>query len=348
MHAKLRALSIGLALLAGLVACDKPSAHAKVDVRDDGVHLQLMIDGVDEVEIAGQTGRDGETIVLPFAQLDVGLTELPITGKGLEGVVTHVDLPPSRVLDFNCGEQRKQASIELVDADGKPTSPVKTVWYGCELVGGKLVAPLQLLDGFTLEVEGGERVGDALHIDLRPALWAAPLPREGGAIRLGDLEHGLVLTSKSGKAWTGKLIISSQADPLVSVLAGLPDAGQGMPEAGTLAAMRVADRWSFEGESKLLGQIDLWVHPIEKAEPVAMKNCTFQELSLGNVAHTLKISAVTETFVAVDRHGKELGRKAFEPTKCPTNVTIEPGQTELTVVTAEGPVREWVRGLRGK
>jgi hypothetical protein len=347
VQAQLRAFSIGLALLTSLAGCDKPSAHVKVDVFGDGVYLLLMLDGVDEVEILGQRAGDGETIVVPFDQLEVGMNEIAITGKGLEGVVTHVDLPPSRLLDVTCSDKRKQASIELLDGEGKPTSPMKTVWYGCELVGGKLVAPLKLADGFTLEVEGGELIGDALHVDLRPALWAAPLPK-GVAVRLGKLEHGLVLKSKSGKAWTGKLVIDSQADPLASVLAGLPDAGQGMPEAGTLAAMRVGDRWSFEGSATTLGQIDLWVHPIEKAEPVAMKNCSFQDLGLGSAVTTLKVNAVTETFVAVDRQGKELGRKAFEPTTCPTNVTIEPGQTELTVVTSEAPVRQWVQGLRGQ
>lgn len=343
-----RRLSLALVSIVALAACDKPSAHAKIDVRDDGVHIQAMIDGVDEVEIAGRTVRDDETIVVPFAEFDVGLNEVPITGKGLEGVVTHVDLPPNRVLDLRCPKHERRASIGLVDAQGKSPTPTKLAWFGCDVVGGKVVAPFVLADGFELALDGGEVVGSELHIDLRPTLWAAK-PKSGvPRIHLEDSEHALTLTSPSGKAWSGKLIVTDQSDTLSTVLAGLPKSGEGMPEAGTLALMRVADRWWFEGEAATIGQADLWVHVVEQAEPVAMKNCTFQELALGNAAHTLKVNGVAQTFVAVDRQGKELGRKQFEPKGCPDNVTLEPGQTEVTVVPSEALVREWVKGLRAK
>jgi hypothetical protein len=335
-------------VLASLLACDKPSAHAKVDVLDDGVHILLMLDGVDEAEVAGQTVRDGETVVLPFEHFDVGLSEVPITGKGLEGVVTHVDLPPQRVLDFQCGDEERQASIELVDANGKSPSPVKPRWNGCKVVGGKVVAPFQLAAGFKLAVEGSEVIANDLFIDLRPTLWAAK-PRNGvPRMHLGPSEHAFTLTSASGKAWSGKLIVTDQSDTLGSVIADLPKSNEGMPEAGTLAAMRVGKNWWFEGDAATLGQIDLWVHAVEQAEPVAMKNCTFRELALGNAAHTLKVNGVTQTFAAIDRQGKELGRATFEPTGCPSDVTLEPGQTEITVVPSEATVRTWVKGLRGK
>lgn len=347
MQANLRLLALGI-LLPSLLACDKPSAHAKIDVRDDGVHIQPLLDGVDEVEIAGLTARDGETIVVPFSTFDVGLNEVPISGKGLEGVVTHVDLPATRVLDFQCGDEKRQASIELVDAEGKSPTPVKSLWFGCKVVGGKVVAPVQLAAGFTLAVEGSEVVSNELLLDLRPTLWAAE-PKDGvPRIPLESSEHPFTLTSASGKAWSGKLIVKDQSDTLGSVLAGLPKAIEGMPAAGTLAAIRVGDRWWFEGDATTLGQIDLWVHSVEQAEPVPMKNCTFQELGLGNAAHTLKVAGVTQTFVAIDRQGKELGRETFEPKGCPSNVTLEPGQTEITVVPSEATVRAWVKGLRGK
>lgn len=340
--------SLALVSLIALAACDKPSAHAKVDVHDDGVHIQAMIDGVDEVEIAGRTVRDGETIVVPFAELDVGLNEVPITGKGLEGVVTHVDVAPNRVLDVQCPKQERQASLELLDEQGKSPTPVKMVWFGCGVVGGKVVVPFRLADGFALAVDLGEIVGGELHIDLRPKLWAAK-PKNGvPRIQLEESEHVLTLTSPSGKTWSGKLIVKDQSDTLSSVLAGLPKSGEGMPEAGSLALMRVADLWWYEGEAATIGEADLWVHVVEQAAAVPMKNCTFQELALGNAAHTLKVSGVAQTFVAVDRKGNELGRKQFEPKGCPDNVTLSPGQTEVTVVPSEALVREWVKGLRAK
>jgi hypothetical protein len=341
-------LSLALSSIVALAACDKPSAHAKIDVHDDGVHILAMIDGVDEVEIAGRTVRDGETIVVPFAELDVGLTEVPIIGKGLEGVVTHVDLPPNRVLDFRCPKLERRASLELVDAQGKSPTPNKLVWFGCDVVGGKVIVPFGLTDGFELALDQGEVVDGELHIDLRPTLWAAKPNNGVPRIHLADIELVLSLTSPSGKVWSGKLIVKDQSDTLGTVLPGASKFGEGMPEASTLAVMRVADRWWFEGEAATIGQADLWVHVVEQAEPVAMKNCTFQELALGNAAHTLKVSGIAQTFVAVDRQGNELGRKQFEPKGCPDNVTLEPGQTELTVVPSEALVREWVKSLRAK
>lgn len=343
-----RRLSLALSSIVALAGCDKPSAHATIKVHDDGVHIQALLDGVDEVEIAGRTVRDGETIVVPFAELDVGLTEVPIIGKGLEGAVTHVDLPPNRVLDLRCPKLERRASLELVDAQGKSPTPNKLVWFGCEVVGGKVVVPFGLADGFELAVDHGEVVDGNLHIDLRPTLWAAKPNNGVPRIHLADSEHVLSLTSPSGKVWSGKLIVKDQSDTLSTVLAGLPKSGEDMPEPGTLALMRVADRWWFEGEAATIGQADLWVHVVEQAEPVPMTNCTFQELAIGNAAHSLKVKGVAQTFVAVDRQGKELGRKQFEPKGCPDNVTLEPGQTELTVVPSEALVREWVKSLRAK
>lgn len=346
---KLPIVALSFTLATTLLICSKPSAHAEIRVEDDGVHIRMLLDGIDQVEIAGRTVADEESVVVPFSELGAGLNELPITGKGLDGVVAHVDVPPSKVLDLQCGDEKRRASIEIVGDDGRQMIP-KWEKHGCEVVGGKVVVPIALPDGFTVEVEGGELTDGTLRIDLRPSLWATPVPTDGlpRARPKQPSEHAISIKSASGKTWTGKLTIEDQSDTLGSVLAKLPEAGQGMPEPGTLAAIRVGDYWSFEGDRKTLGQIDLWVHAIERGEPVELQNCNFQELGLGNAVHSLKIIGIPQTYVAVDRQGNELGRKDFAPKGCPTSATIEPGQTELEVFVSSQLVRDWVIELRSK
>ncbi|HVI03763.1 MAG TPA: hypothetical protein VM869_33955, partial [Enhygromyxa sp.] len=128
---KLATVALTSALVLSLGICSKPSAHAEAHVKDDGVHVRVYLDGVDEVEIAGRTLGDEETVVVPFSEFGVGLNQLPITGKGLDNVVAHVDLSPDKVLQFNCGEEKRKASIEVVTAEGKPPTPNKWREFGC-------------------------------------------------------------------------------------------------------------------------------------------------------------------------------------------------------------------------
>lgn len=347
-----------VALLAIGAGCKERTrfAHPTTEIRPDGAHIKVLLIGVDEVEIAGQRMRDGQTIVVPFSQLQVGANRLPVIAEGLRAnSVAVFDVPVSTVFTLKCATQgeRGTASIKLSPAPGAPeqSSPASDPstsgsWVGCPVEGGQVMAPLDVLAGFTAAVDGGPPSRDRLRIDLRPGMWKAAVKQGSDSVSLPDSEHSLTITSASGKAWTGALSVTPPRHLMDGILDGLPGSAEGMPPGAGLAAVKVHGIWWFEGEATTLGEIDWWVHAVDHAAPRPLPSCDFDSLDLGRRRVTLAVTGVDDTYAIRDRQGREVARKTFVAKGCPGAASIKPGQTSITIRAAEPAVRAWVREQR--
>lgn len=334
--------------LMSLIACEAPYGVASVgQVTPESLEVSIVLSGVSEAQLAGQTVRDGDTIQIPVSQLKVGLNELPFEGADFDefSQLQHT-LAPNDSLQPQCDKGDTWLTIR-----GEPEYSYEHRFLAshCELVAGEIAIPVTLHGQATASVEGGRVADSVLYFPLGVLAYEEPLSTQSSfGSGVVNYESKLTLDYPDGSSWSQKVKVSSRESAVDPFFDGLPETlkplKRSASEVNTLAVYQSGTRFWATGmaQGKTLSQADLYVQAGERGEVKDFKTCNFRTMQGGNISTNAK--ARSQEFVAFNAAGEEIARTTLEVGGCPMDATLKDGEA-LILVPGQGQVRRWVEGL---
>jgi hypothetical protein len=335
-------------LLLSLLACEAPYGVASVSqVTPEGLQVSVILSGVSEAQLAGQTVRDGDTIQVPMSQLKVGINDFPFEGADFDQFsrLQH-DLAPNEALQPQCGPEKTWISVQ-----GEPEYSYEHKFSAnhCGILGGEIAVPVSLHGQVKAEIEGGRVQDGVLLFPLGVKAYEQVLSTQG-SFGSGNVAYKskLTLTYPDGSSWSQDLEVNSREPAVGPFFDGLPATllplERSASEVNTLAVFEAGGRYWATGmaQGKTLSQADLYVKAGKKGEEKDFKTCNFRTMQGGNFS--AKAKARSQEFIAFDAAGKEIARTTLEVGGCPGNVSLKDGET-LVLVPGQSQVQSWVEGL---
>lgn len=339
--ARLPGMKRAIALTAVAVLClggCRKSAYYTVSAQQDGVHVTANLTHVSEVTVAGHTLRSGQATVLPYSVFHMGDNRIQVDGAPAGYGSISFRLGPQTLAALGCKTEHGAMFRGDLGVSDK-----------CAVQAGVFEVPLTLAKGVTAKLDEASAADGVLRLDLRPRLWSQPVPDSAVQwIRGPQWDHNVTL-SWGNQTWKGRVTFdASTIDLLDSVVRGFPDSAKGRTASKprTLAAFRAGGYWHFLGHGSTLGDVDLFAISVSQGTPAPFAHpCHFDSVNGFTGYKSLSVTAIPETFAAYDASGKEVARKTFTPTQCPTSASLEKGQTTLSVVPGSGMVGGWIKTL---
>ncbi|MCP4805772.1 MAG: hypothetical protein GY913_35620 [Proteobacteria bacterium] len=163
-----------------------PMASGSARNLDDGLHVTVTLTDLDQATFLGRTVTDGQELVLPYAELPIGIGEVPFVAEGLgpyDTLTLHVGYDD--VLAPKCDIETEWGTVKAED-----TSDFFA--YKCAVDQGVVAIPMTAPPGATLEVT---------HRDSPLGGWIAAAPDSIRVLGRAPGERTTALYESGGHYW---------------------------------------------------------------------------------------------------------------------------------------------------
>lgn len=332
-----------LTLLGG---CADPFGHASNTVTPEGAELTVHLYDIGEATLAGQTVKDGDTILVPRDQLRLGVNQWAFeTAKGQRFGDVGLTWGVQDALQPSCMGGRGTITGE---AGASYIQALRI--QDCPLVNGAIEVQIQPLSNAVVTVDGGTVEGNTIRMPVMHLALDQSIS-SGSSFGAGRIrfETTLNVDYPDGDDWEQKLDVQYDTSPAAPFLDNLPASlavlEGPVSETPTAAVFKGGGYFWSAGSAngRTLRDVDLFIAAAEEGPRFDLGRCAFRAID-GSGGFSTAVQGIPTTYVAYDRSGTEVARTELRPTGCPLNAT-QNDDGLMTVGPGDGQIRAWAESL---